>query len=86
MVKYVKENFYYETIEMVMRMINLINKRNVIDILYQSDIEGLSENKKLLILNFLLSKIEMMRRIYFGKEDDNVSKEWKRLSISDLER
>ncbi len=66
--KYLKKNYYSETYEFVKNVISLMTEDHINAILDQYAETELSSNKKKLICKFLLSKVQMMREIYFGEE------------------
>lgn len=65
--KYIKENYYADTYDFAEKMIAVMTKKQIYDILKQYSVAELSEHKKVLICNFLLSKIQMLKEVYFGK-------------------
>lgn len=67
--KYVKENYFADTCEFARKVTTVMTERQIIDILNRYSDSELSKDKKKLICNFLLSKTEMLKEIYFGKEE-----------------
>ena len=70
--KYIKENYYEDTKEIASKMILRITEENIDKILEQYSDVHLLNNKKKVIKKFLLSKVDMMQEVYFGKEEQNV--------------
>ena len=65
--KYLKEEYYKQTIKIVNRMKESITAEKISSILKKYD-EDLSENRTALIKKYILCKLEMMQRIYLGQE------------------
>lgn len=65
---YIKENYYEYTFEFAETIIKHVTETKINDILNCYEESELSVNKKILICNFLRSKIEMLKEIYFGEE------------------
>lgn len=63
--QYIKDKYYVETIDMVNKMVSVVNDKNIDEILESYSDSILSINKKKVIKKFLLSKIEMMQEVYF---------------------
>lgn len=66
--KYIRKNYYKETFEFVERIISNISELKINEILEESAEDLISENRKVLIIRFLLEKINNMNKIY--KEDE----------------
>lgn len=64
MIEYLNENYYYETKDIVERIITEITDTNVSGILNEYIGNGLSNNKADLIKKFLLYKAEAMNKVY----------------------
>ena len=67
--KYLKENYYKETYEFSEKIVAVMTEKQICDILKQYSAYELSDSKKVLICNFLLSKIQMLKEVYFGEEE-----------------
>lgn len=67
--KYIRENYFTRTCDFAEKIITVMTEKQICDILASYLPSELSNNKKILITNFLLSKIQMMKEVYFGKED-----------------
>lgn len=63
--KYVYDHYCEETIKFVKRITDLLTETSICVMLNQYSTAELSEAKKNLILKFLLSKIELMKQVYF---------------------
>lgn len=69
MLKYLHDNFYSETKNIVAKIKTYVTEQSIYDILCKYD-EVLSEDRKKLIQNYLLSKIQLLKEVY--KEEDDV--------------
>ena len=67
--KYLKENYFEETRGFAQKIAALVTEEKVYDILNTYSEEELSNNKKNLILKFLLEKNRMLKIVYFGREE-----------------
>lgn len=65
--KFLQKNYYNQTENIVNSIRTFVTGDKICDILDKYD-EVLSEKRKLLIKKYLLSKIEIMQEIYWGKE------------------
>ena len=65
--KYLKEKYFPETCDFAKKMVTLVTEENVYDILNLYS-EELSDNKKRLVLKYLLEKRRMLKDVYFGEE------------------
>ncbi|WP_343207995.1 HipA domain-containing protein [Anaerolentibacter hominis] len=65
---YLKENYFEETSELAKQIILLLTEEKISDILRYYIEPDLSNKKKELITKFLLCKVDMMRKVYFGEE------------------
>ena len=63
--EYVHDHYCEETIEFVKRITDVLTETSIYAMLNQYSITELSKEKKNLILKFLLSKIELMKQVYF---------------------
>lgn len=63
--EYIHDHYCEETIEFVKRIIDVLTETSICVMLNQYSTTELSEEKKTLILKFLLSKIEFMKQVYF---------------------
>lgn len=70
--KYIKDNYYEETYKFVEKIIFLMTEEKISVILKKYLETELSEDRKELIMKYLLWKVEKMKKVYFGKEDLNV--------------
>ncbi len=59
---------FEDTCDFVRKIIDVLTKKQISDILDVYIGMGLSDNKKRLLSGFLLSKIQLMEEVYFGKE------------------
>lgn len=64
-----REAYYEETYQLAEKIISIMTKAQIYDILGEYDDYLLPEMKKRIIANFLLSKVEMLKQIYWGKEE-----------------
>ena len=71
--RYIRKYFYEETYEFVEKTISILTEIKISDILDKYLSIELSEKKKLLIKKYLLWKVEIMKSVYFGKEEQNVN-------------
>lgn len=62
-IKFLYENYYTQTIGIVEKIETLVTEKSICDILDKYE-EVLTINRKMLILNYLLSKVRMMNEIY----------------------
>lgn len=69
MLNKLKEAYYEETYQLAEKIISIMTKAQIYDILGEYDDYLLPEMKKRIIANFLLSKVEMLKQIYWGKEE-----------------
>lgn len=67
--KYLKENYFEETCGFAKRIVTIMTEKQIYDILKLHSKEELSDNKKKLILKYLLEKRHMLRIVYFGEEE-----------------
>lgn len=65
---YIRNNYYDDTKELVERIITVMTPENIYDILNQYAEVELFENKRFIIVKFLLSKVNELKELYFGKE------------------
>lgn len=72
--KYLRDNYYEETEDMVQKMIFCINEKSIDNILQQYSDEQLPMLKKQVIKKFLLSKIIKMQEVYFEEESPYVER------------
>lgn len=70
---YINERFSNETNEFVRKIVFLLTEENISAILNRYLENELSDKKKILIKNYLLCKVQMMKEVYFGKEELNVN-------------
>ena len=66
--KYLKKNYYMETKKIAEKIVTVVTEEKVCDIL-NSYSEELSNNKRKLILKYLLEKKQMLKIVYFGEEE-----------------
>ncbi len=66
--RYIKENYFEETFDFVNKILTIMTECQICDILKVYSDEELSSARKKLITKFLLSKIQMMKEVYRGKE------------------
>lgn len=66
---YIKENYYYETKDFVKKILRVMTKRKICDILCGYSENELLKEKKQLIEKFLLYKLQVLNDTYFGKEE-----------------
>ncbi|RDU22075.1 HipA domain-containing protein [Anaerosacchariphilus polymeriproducens] len=72
MMQYIKDKYYDETKDFVKKIVTVMTKENICDILNRyTDVE-LKRNKKIIIEKFLLDKTNDLKVLYFGKEEENV--------------
>lgn len=69
---YIKNNYWAETEQFVRTILTRLTEAEICDILNQYSDTELTYNKKILIKNFLISKVQMLKEIYFGKEERHV--------------
>lgn len=62
-IKFLYKNYYTQTIGIVEKIETLVTEKSICDILDKYE-EVLTINRKMLILNYLLSKVRMMNEIY----------------------
>lgn len=67
--KYLKGNYFEETCGFAKRIVTIMTEKQIYDILKLHSKEELSDNKKKLILKYLLEKRHMLRIVYFGEEE-----------------
>ena len=67
--KYLKENYYEETCGFAKNIVAVMTEKQIYDILRSYSKEELSDNKKQLILKYLLEKRQMLKTVYFGEEE-----------------
>lgn len=67
--KYIKDLYFDRTSEMVKKISMILTEEKICDILNKYAEDELCVEKKELIKKFLLSKIQMMKQVYFGEED-----------------
>ncbi len=68
--KYLKENYFTETCSFAEKIVTLMTEEQICDILKSYSEEELSDNKKKLILKYLLEKKQMLKAVYFGEEEE----------------
>lgn len=68
MLKFIKSKYYDETKKDIDKIIEVVTEKEISSILEKYEDNVLSENKKILIKRFLMSKIEKMKEVYSGKE------------------
>lgn len=68
--KYIRNNYYTETEEIVKKIIARVTEENINKITEQFSDCQLSQKKKKVIKKFLLSKVEKMKEVYFEEEKD----------------
>lgn len=64
---YIKEKYDAETRDFAEKISGVITEKQIGNILKSYLSSELSDNKKMLISNFLSSKIQMLEKVYFGK-------------------
>lgn len=68
--KYLKENYFEETCDLVKKIVTVMTEKQIYDILRSYAKEELSDNKKMLISKYLLEKRQMLRTVYVGEEGE----------------
>ena len=71
MLKYLHDNFYSETKNIVAKIKTYVTEQSIYDILCKYD-EVLSEDRKKLIQNYLLSKIQLLKEVYKEEEQEKI--------------
>lgn len=66
--RYTKDLYFDKTSEMVKKISTVLTEEKICDILNKYAENELCSEKKELIKRFLLSKIQMMKEVYFGEE------------------
>lgn len=66
-IKFLRGNYYKQTIDIVRRIVNLVTKESISVILYHYE-ECLSVKKIQLILKYLLSKVQLLKETYGDME------------------
>ena len=69
--KFLRENYYAQTVGMVTKIEKLVTEEKISDILEHYR-DNLSKEKSELIKKYLLSKIQMMSNVYKEKEEKHV--------------
>lgn len=69
--KFLKENYYTQTVEIVTQITKLVTEEKISNILNHY-IDSLSQEKCELIKRYLLSKIQIMNDVYEEREEKNV--------------
>lgn len=69
MLKKLKDVYFEETYQLAEKISSIMTEVQIYDILGEYDDYLLPEMKKRIIANFLLSKVEMLKQIYWGKEE-----------------
>ena len=69
---YIKNNYYEVTCQFVEKSISVMTESNISAIVGKYLSNELSEDRKLLIVKYLLWKVEKMEEVYFGKEELDV--------------
>lgn len=67
--KYIKDNYFTYTCSFVEKIVELVNDEHIKGILNMFSESELSDKKKKLICKFLISKVQMLEEVYFGKGD-----------------
>ena len=70
--QYIRDNYYNETCDFARKIVQEMTENNINYILKQYVEPELSGNKKELIFRFLCSKVELLKKIYLGKEETDV--------------
>ena len=70
--KYIRDNYYKETFEFVEKIISQMTEEKISIILEKYLENELSEERKALIMKYLLWKVKKMKEVYFGKEELDV--------------
>ena len=70
--QYIRDNYYDETYDFARKIVQEMTERNIDYILKQYSESELSGNKKELIFRFLCSKVELLKEVYWGKEETDV--------------
>lgn len=73
--KTVEEKYREQTYGFVDKILSLMTKEIICDILYKYE-EVLSEKRRDLILKFLLSKLQLLKDCYKREEGEYVTAEW----------
>lgn len=69
MMSYIKENYYSETYELVKKVVDRVTTDWICGILNEYVETELSETRKKVILQFLVSKVANINKLYFGEEE-----------------
>ena len=70
--QYIRDNYYDETYDFARKIVQEMTESNIDYILKQYSESELSGNKKELIFHFLCSKVELLKEVYWGKEEADV--------------
>lgn len=73
MLNYIRDHYFEETTGLVDDTISHMTEQNIYDILKEYPDDVLSQKKKAIILKFLLSKIDLLKKAYSERGNGNVS-------------
>ena len=68
--KYIKDNYFIETQDFIKKVVSVMTTHNINNILNTYSNDVLSNDKKSIISKFLLFKVQEMKNIYFGGEEE----------------
>ena len=68
MIKYLYETYFDETEEFAQKIVESLTKDSIYDALNQYSEDELTRKKKELIFRFLQAKVELLQKVYFGRE------------------